>query len=226
MRVDERWEAWRRFAAFDRPHRRSIGEVVGVGRTAALPQEARGRTRDGAVSESRDGEAIAVRAHQHLPQGMRDSRLRNALPQCPKHMGTATAGEPGPRRPAMGVAGTHSGTGPDERRAQGLGSVGKSGSVRRLSCRNAPARRSRGGNAGTGKAWEAGDGGRRDGFPDAGGHAPPAIIGSGHCLQSRISHDSFLVGYDWGELGCGCNGYAIGSGSVRNFTGDCIARVL
>lgn len=129
---------------------------------------------------------------------MRNSFLQDALPQRPKHMGTATAGEPGPRRPAMGVAGTHSGTGPDECRAQGLEGVGESGSVRRLAFRKGLGRRSHGGNAGTGMACGADDGERRDGFPDASGRTPPAIIGSGHCLQSRISHDSFLVGYDWG----------------------------
>ena len=175
---------------------------------------AHGRTRGGPVSEAGDGGEIAVRAHHRLPQEMRDSFLRNALPQRPKHQGTATAGEPGPRRPAMGVAGTHSGSHPDECRAQGLEGVGEganegldeglnqSGWACRLSCRKGLERRSHGGSAGTGMACGTGGGERSDGFPDACGHSPSAIIGSGHCLQSRISHDSFLVGYDWGELSC------------------------
>lgn len=58
---------------------------------------------------------------------MRNSFLRIAQPQRPKHMSTATAGEPGPQRPAMGVAGTRSDTGPGECRAQGLEGVGKNG---------------------------------------------------------------------------------------------------
>lgn len=169
----------------------------------------RSRTHGVGHSGCCDGGEIAVRAHRHLPQGMRDSCLRRALPQRPKHMGTATAGEPGPRRPAMGVAGTHSGAGPDECRAQGLEGVGENGSTRRvawrLSCHEGRGWRSHGGSAGTVMACGTGSGERRDGFPDASGHTPLAIIGSGHCLQSRISHDSFLVGYDWGELGCGCS---------------------
>jgi hypothetical protein len=116
----------------------------------------------------------------------------------------------------MGVAGTRSGTGPNGYRAQGLEGVGKNGSANRWacrsSCRKGLERHSHGGNAGSGMAWGPGDGERRDGFPDACGHTPLAIIGSGHCLQSRISHDSFLVGYDWGELGCGCSGSALRPG--------------
>ncbi len=182
---------------------------MAVGRIATLPEETRDRTHDVPVSGGCDGGEIAARAHHRLPQGMRDSFPRNALPQRPKHMGTATAGEPGPRRPAMGVAGTHSGSHPDERRAHGLEGVGegvnKNRWACRLSCRKGLERRSHGGNAGTGMACGTGDGERRDGFQDASGHSPSAIIGSGHCLQSRISHDSFLVGYDWGELSCGCS---------------------
>ena len=178
------------------------------------------------VSVGCNGGEIAVRAHRHLPQGMRDSFPWNALPRGPKHTGTATTEEPGPRRPAMGVAGTHSGTRPDERRALGLEGVGESGCVRQLTGRKGLGRRSHGVSAGTGVAGGTGGDERRDGFPDRSGRMPLAIIGSGHCLQSRISHDSFLVGYDWGELGCGCSVDAVRSSAIRNFTADCIARVL
>ena len=150
---------------------------------------------------------------------MRDSFPWNALPRGPKHTGTASTEEPGPRRPAMGVAGTHSGTRPDERRALGLEGVGESGSLRRSTSRKGLVRRSHGVSAGTGVAYGTGGGERRDGFPDACGHTPPAIIGSGHCLQSRISHDSFLVGYDWGELGCGCSVDAVRSVPSEPMTG-------
>lgn len=98
-----------------------------VGSRRSRRKPAHGRTRDGSASGGCDDGEIAVRAHEHLPQGIRNSGLRNDRPRRPKHTGTATAGEPGPRRPAMGVAGTHGGTGPDECRAQGLEGVGKNG---------------------------------------------------------------------------------------------------
>ena len=234
MREGERWKAWRRFAAFDRPHRRHIeGGREGRLDRGAPGGSPHGRTHGVRHSGCCDGGEIAVRAHRHLPQGMCDSCLRHALPQRPKHMGMATAGEPGPRRPAMGVAGTRSGTGPDGCRAQGLEGVGESGSVcritRRMSCHGGHGCPSHGGSAGTVVACGAGNGERRDGFPDADGRTPLAIIGSGHCLQSRISHDSFLVGYDWGELGCGRSGNAMGASAIGSMTGlygHCIARVL
>ena len=58
-------------------------------------------------------------------------------------------------------------------------------------------RRGHGSTAGAGDGRSDRHGIRRPGPPGTGERTPRAMTGSGHCLQSRISHDSFLDGYDW-----------------------------
>ena len=150
----------------------------------------------GPCSAGFDGGAIAVRAQRHHSRGVRDLHPQRIRPRHPKRLDwTAAAGKPGPRPLAQaGGARTQGGTGPDGGRALGRGGVGEK-RVRqaRRALRTA---RYRGGYAGTGTAWGIANGMRRRGLPGAHGQGPRAF-GSGHCLQSRISHDSFLVGYDW-----------------------------
>jgi hypothetical protein len=147
-----------------------------------------------------DDGGIAVRAHRHLPKCMRDSHPRHIRPQRPKRLDRTATGEPGPLQLALaGGARTQSGTGPNGDRALERGGVGEK---RMHEAWQAPrATIGHGGNAGnsmagTGMALSVADGRCRCGPSGAHGRGPRAF-GSGHCLQSRISHDSFLVGYDW-----------------------------
>lgn len=157
-----------------------------------------------------DDGGIAVRAHRHLPEGMCDSRPLPIRPRRPKRLDWTATGEPGPHRLRLaGGARTHGGTGPNGDRAQGRGGVGEKGvrearkALRAASGHGGSAVSSMAGRrmatnsmAGNGMALEIADDFCRCGPSCAYGQGPRAF-GSGHCLQSRISHDSFLVGYDW-----------------------------
>lgn len=137
---------------------------------------------------------IAVRAQRHLPQGICDSHPQRIRPQHPKRLDWTTAtGEPGPQLAQAGGAKTQGCTGPNGDRAQGREGVGENGTARHGQVR----RYTRGSDAGAWMAQRPQNGICRTGTPVASEHGSPAIVGSGHCLQSRISHDSFLVGYDW-----------------------------
>lgn len=147
----------------------------------------------------RDDGRIAVRAHRTpVPQGCGDLP-RHARPRIPKTTGMARAEAPGPRWPARaGDAGAQRWTDPDGNRVRGLGGVGENvGRRLRAGWTAHHGRRGRATRARAVKAWGHRCGIRRPGVPDARGRTPRAMFGSGHCLQSRISHDSFLVGYDW-----------------------------
>ena len=162
-----------------------------------------------------DDGGIAVRAHRHLPWGVCDSRPLPIHPRRPKRLDWIATGEPGPQQLRLaGGARTQGDTGPNGDRALGRGGVGEKG-VREArealrtadshgwnagrsmaggsAARNSVAKNSMAGNT---MAMGNADGGCRCGFSSAYGQGPQAF-GSGHCLQSRISHDSFLVGYDW-----------------------------
>lgn len=159
-----------------------------------------GRRSATVATSVRDDGRIAVRAHRTpVPQGCGDLPL-HARPRIPKTTGMACAEEPGPRWPARaGDAGAQRWTNPDGDRVRGLGGVGENVSRRMGAHLGRHGRAGWTGATGT-RAMRAsghGHGIRRPGVPDAWGRTPRAMFGSGHCLQSRISHDSFLVGYDW-----------------------------
>jgi hypothetical protein len=164
-----------------------------------------------------DDGGFAVRAHRHLPEGLCDSHPTHISPQRPKRLDRTATAEPGPQQLKLARgARTQSGAGPNGGRAQGQEGEGEKGMCEaRKALRTAGGH---GGNAGTGMAWRAADGACRCGLSGANGQSPQAF-GSGHCLQSRISHDSFLVGYDWwialcvvrwcGRDGPRCSGFCI-----------------
>ena len=152
-----------------------------------------------------DDGGIAVRAHRHLPWGVCDSRPLPILPRRPKRLDRIATGEPGPQQLALaGGARTQGDTGPNGGRALGRGGVGEKGvrearkALRTASGHGGNAGRSmaKTGMAGNGMALKIADGICRCG-PSSARRQGPQAFGSGHCLQSRISHDSFLVGYDW-----------------------------
>lgn len=183
----------RRRTAPRRCRRRDGG---GDGRRGGASCARSGRRRSATVSVSvLDDGRIAVRAHRTpVPQGCGDLP-RHARPHIPKTAGVACTGVPGQRWPAQtGEAGAQRWTAPDGGRVRGLGGVGEKGNGGGTTgCW----RCGRAAEAGAGEAMGCRCGIRRPGVPHARRRMSRAMFGSGHCLQSRISHDSFLVGYDW-----------------------------
>lgn len=183
------------------------------------------------VSALDDGR-IAVRAHRTpVPQGC-GGLPRHARPHIPKTAGVTCAEAPGQRWPARaGDAGAQRWTDPDGGRVQGLGGVGEKGNAGVTAHRG---RRDRGAKAWAGEALGHRCGIRRPGVPHARGRMSRAMFGSGHCLQSRISHDSFLVGYDWVNRVVGVARYrrarSLLNGACRRYAmgafGAYIARLL
>lgn len=163
------------------------------------------RIRVPAVSTSvrNDVDGIAVRAHRTpLPQG-RGDRPRRTGPHVQRTADRTTSATPDPRWPARtGEAGDQRGIDPDGDRVRGSGRVGENvgdgadGAIEQHG-HGHDARRDHGTTAGADDGRSDRHGRRRPGPPGTGGRTPRAMIGSGHCLQSRISHDSFLDGYDW-----------------------------
>jgi hypothetical protein len=161
---------------------------------AACARPDRRRSATVAVSVLDDGR-IAVRAHRTpVPQGC-GGLPRHARPHIPKTAGVTCAEVPGQRWPARaGDAGAQRWTDPDGGRVRGLGGVGEKGNEGGAAHRG---RRGRAVAAWAGKAMGHRRGIRRPIVPHPRRRMSRAVFGSGHCLQSRISHDSFLVGYDW-----------------------------
>ena len=189
------WKALRRFRS---PIARTIEawrKPVSIGVRSAPEGAPHHRPHDGPRSASFDDGGIAVRAHRHHPWGMCDSHPLRIRPRRPKRQDWTATGEPGPQDLTLaGGARTQSGTGPNGDRALGRGGVGEKG-VReaRKALRTASGH---GRNAGRSTALRVANGICRRGLRNAHRQGLRAF-GSGHCLQSRISHDSFLVGYDW-----------------------------
>jgi hypothetical protein len=163
--------------------RAQCGAATGGGGRSARRRAAADRAR---TPSRRDRRPLAVRAHripawnrgQH-PAGTTAPR-RGIADGSTVDIGTDT---PGARRPAhRGDAGGRSATAPAGDRGHGLGGVGENGgSAQDVAPGEHP--------------WTAARL-RRTEVGDTRSRALRAMIGSGHCLQSRISHEHALDGYE------------------------------
>ena len=113
-----------------------------------------------------------------------------------------TAGEPGPQQTApAGDANAQRGSGPNGGRAQEWRDVGENGVQRdgidRIAISASQRRCHRLDDHSDSAAARMACGLACDSRLRKAREQGSWAFGSGHCLQSRISHDSFLVGYDW-----------------------------